>query len=80
MPISVEGICAAIASTGANVLCASNKPLFKLEIAWPATSGANCKISGQLRSSGRSEGGCFFVPHVYPFDLLVVVNGVDNGV
>jgi len=52
----------------------------QMEIAWPATSGANCKISGQLRSSGRSEGGCFFVPHVYPFDLLVVVNGVDNGV
>jgi len=33
-----------------------------------------------LGFGARSERGCFFVPDVNPFDLLVVVNGVDNTV
>ena len=66
---------------GYSELC---KPLLVEELAQLPSMGVSTlhhhfrMLTSMLRFTARNKGGCFFVPDVNPFDLLVVVNGVDN--
>ena len=68
MPISLLGICAAIASTGTPLRWQSNRPLIRCRLPGPQLPAQTAKLAGQVRFGAGGEGRGLLVPHVDPID------------
>src|SRR4029077_19242949 len=52
----------------------------EMEIPGPATSGADGEITRQLRLRARRKSSSLLVAHMDPFQLLIVMNRINNAV
>src|SRR4051794_15466910 len=52
----------------------------EVQVAWPATSRADCELAGQMCFGAGRESGDLFVPHMYPLDLALPANSVGQTV
>ena len=69
MPISLLGMCAAIASTGTRLRWQSNRPLIRCRLPGPQLPAQTASSTGQMRLGAGGERGGLLVAHVDPVDV-----------
>ncbi len=62
-------MCAAMASTGTRLRCASNSPLIRCRLPGPQLPAQTAELSGERGIGRRSEGGRLLVTDVLPTDF-----------
>ena len=59
---------------------AVKKAVDEVQVAWPAASGTDCELAGQVCLGAGREGADLFVPHMYPLDLALAADSVGQTV
>ena len=80
MPISAEGICAAMASTGHARAVAVEQAVDEMQVARPAAARADRELAGQVGLGAGRESGGLLVPDMDPLDLALPAHRVGEAV
>lgn len=79
-PIWLCGMSEAMASTGAWLLWASNRPLIKWRLPGPLLPQQTAQVPAQLGFRARGKGCRLFMPHMDPFNGLFLPQRIRDRV